>query len=38
MFIRFIKPIWDKLQAESKRTGKSIPTIIQEVLAQHYNI
>jgi predicted DNA-binding protein len=38
MYIRFIKPLYIRLKLESERTGKSIPTIVQEIIAEHYKI
>lgn len=38
MFIRFVKPLWDSLQKESEKTGKSIPSIVQEIVAKHFCI
>lgn len=38
MFIRFVKPLWLELQREAKRTGKTIPAIVHEIVANYFNI
>lgn len=38
MMIRFVKPVWIALKNESERTGKTIPALVHDIVAQHFKI